>query len=393
MVFPEYIETVLSMLQKSGYKAYVVGGSVRDFLLGITPNDFDVTTSALPEKIIEVFSDFKLVTTGLKHGTVTVIIDSTPVEVTTFRIDGDYQDSRHPSEVFFTDSLVADLARRDFTVNAMAYNDAHGVIDPFDGKGDLEKKIIRTVGDPTKRFSEDALRIMRAFRFSAQLGFEIAAPTLEATKVLKDGIANVSRERIAVEFVKLITAKDPCYAMMKMKEREIFEFVLGSHVPSDKHIKALSTAPASPRARLGILLSDCSEELREDILRSLKLSNKLISNTLTIAKRISLNLEGDEVDARRFIGSCGELVEDTLESAKALGILDADFEDLVRKNLKKDLCLSYKDLAINGKDLIAMGALGRQIGEILETLLDDVTKDPSLNERETLLALAQKHLR
>ena len=240
VLYPEYIADILSMLHNNGYEAYIVGGSVRDSLLGLAPNDFDITTSALPENIIEVFSDFKLVTTGLKHGTVTVIYDSKPIEITTFRVDGDYLDSRHPSEVYFTDSIVADLSRRDFTVNAMAYDDEHGVIDPFDGRRDLKIGMIRTVGEPERRFGEDALRIMRAFRFSAQLGFEICEETLVATRALKDGLSKVSRERIATEFIKLITSKDPLYAMTKMKEHGIFEYVLGTHIPGDEEIRALS---------------------------------------------------------------------------------------------------------------------------------------------------------
>ncbi|MBO5682635.1 MAG: CCA tRNA nucleotidyltransferase [Clostridia bacterium] len=392
MLYPEYIADILSMLHSSGYEAYIVGGSVRDSLLGLTPNDFDITTSALPENIIDVFGDFKLVTTGLKHGTVTVIYDSKPIEITTFRVDGDYLDSRHPSEVYFTDSIVADLSRRDFTVNAMAYDDEHGVIDPFEGKRDLKNKIIRTVGEAERRFGEDALRIMRAFRFSAQLGFDICDSTLIATNTLKDGLSKVSRERISTEFIKLITAKDPRYAMTKMKELGIFEFVLGAHLPSDGEIRALSCAPNTPRARLGILLASCPEEMRPDILADLRLSNKLTSNVLTIAKRLSSRLEGSEVDARRFIGSCGELVEETLECAKALGTLDESFEASVRKNLQKKLCLSIKDLAINGGDLISLGASGKQIGYILDALLEEVTAEPEKNERETLISLAKKHL-
>ena len=392
MIYPEYISAVLSVLRRNGYEAYIVGGSVRDSLLGLSPNDFDVTTSALPEKIIELFSDFKLVTTGLKHGTVTVISDGHPVEVTTFRIDGDYKDSRHPSEVLFTDSIVKDLSRRDFTVNAMAYDDDRGVIDPFEGQADLSKKIIRTVGDAERRFSEDALRIMRAFRFSAQLGFVIDDATLSAAKSMKIGLANVSRERIATEFLKLITSPAPLYALEKMKECEVFEYVLGEHVPRDAQIRALSNAPRSERARLAILLCSASEEIRRQILSALKLSNKLTSNTLTIAKRLSESLSGDETAARRFIGSCGELLEDTLDAARALGLLSADFEMLVRENLAKKLCFSYKDLAVSGKEIIALGATGKEVGKVLDALLEHLIKEPSDNERDLLIALAKQHL-
>ena len=393
MIYPEYISAVLSVLRKNGFEAYIVGGSVRDSLLGLSPNDFDITTSALPEKTIELFSDCKLVTTGLKHGTVTIISDSHPVEVTTFRIDGDYKDSRHPSEVIFTDSIVADLSRRDFTVNAMAYNDARGVIDPFDGRADLERQLIRTVGAPERRFAEDALRIMRAFRFSAQLGFSIDDDTISAAKSMKSGLANVSRERVAVEFLKLITSEDPLYALMKMKECEVFEYVLGSHLPSDEQLRALGSAPRSERARLATLLCSAPENVRVEILSSLKLSNKLTSNVLTIAKRLSESLSGDETDARRFIGSCGELLEDTLGAARALGKLDADFEALVRANLRQKLCFTYADLAIGGKEIIALGGKGKEIGDVLDYLLEHLLKAPCDNERDTLITLAEKYLK
>lgn len=392
MIYPKYISAVLSVLRKNGYEAYIVGGSVRDSLLGLSPNDFDITTSALPEKTIELFYDFKLVTTGLKHGTVTIISDGHPVEVTTFRIDGDYKDNRHPTEVLFTDSIVADLSRRDFTVNAMAYDDEHGVIDPFDGEGDLKRKIIRTVGDPERRFSEDALRIMRAFRFSAQLGFVIDDATLTAAKSMRMGLANVSRERIATEFLKLITSAHPLYALKKMKECGAFEHVLGGHIPQDTQTQALANAPRSDRARLAILLCSAPEEKRRQILADLKLSNKLTSNTLTIAKRLTEALTGDETAARRFIGSCGELLEDTLGAARALGVLDADFEALIAENLAKKLCFSYKDLAISGKEIMALGATGKEVGEVLDLMLEHLIKEPDDNDLEVLSALAQKHL-
>jgi tRNA nucleotidyltransferase (CCA-adding enzyme) len=392
MTYPEYISAVLSVLRNGGYEAYVVGGSVRDSLIGLAPNDFDITTSALPEQTIRLFSDFKLVTTGLKHGTVTIISDGHPVEVTTFRIDGDYKDSRHPSEVLFTDSIVADLSRRDFTVNAMAYDDERGVIDPFDGQADLKAGIIRTVGEAERRFSEDALRIMRAFRFSAQLGFSIDDATITAARSMKEGLSNVSRERIAVEFLKLITSDDPTYALSEMKECGVFEYVLGDHLPSDTEINALACAPKNERTRLAILLCSAPEETRRSILSGLKLSNKLTSNTLTIARRLCEAHPCDATSARRFIGACGELIEDTLGAARALGTLDAGFEALVRENLSKKLCFSYKDLAIGGKEIMALGADGREIGAVLDLMLEHLIREPNDNTREALTALAKEYL-
>ena len=206
---PKKAEIILQILEKAGFEAYVVGGCVRDSILGRTPNDWDITTSATPQQVKELFH--RTVDTGLQHGTVTVVIDKEGFEVTTYRVDGEYEDGRHPKEVTFTASLEEDLKRRDFTINAMAYNPTEGLVDLFGGMQDIENKIIRCVGDPLERFTEDALRIMRAVRFSAQLGFEIEEETKKALTVMAPNLVHVSAERIQVELVKLLMSPHPDY--------------------------------------------------------------------------------------------------------------------------------------------------------------------------------------
>ncbi|MBO5415294.1 MAG: CCA tRNA nucleotidyltransferase [Clostridia bacterium] len=389
MRYPEYVAKIIERLESLGFEAYIVGGSVRDMVIGKDPNDFDVTTSALPEQTLAAFSDYRTIPTGLKHGTVTVLSDGNPIEITTFRIDGEYLDSRRPESVEFTDDITADLSRRDFTVNAMAYNHARGFIDPFGGKRDIANRLIRAVGEPHRRFGEDALRIMRAFRFSAQLGFEIDADTLAAAGELTPKLANIARERIGVEFIKLICSARPEYPIELMRELGLFEYVTNGYVPSAETVRALSAPPAVERVRLGIFMSECDSERAGEILHGLRVSNKLLSNTKNIAKNCAARLSGTETDARRFIGSCGELTEDVLAAARALGRLDAEFESYVRENLAKKVCTDSKGLAINGSHLIKLGIKGRDVGEILARLLEHVLEYPEDNDTEKLTALAK----
>ena len=381
---------IIERLEKQGFEAYIVGGSVRDSLIGKTPYDFDVTTSALPDDTLNIFSDLKTIPTGLKHGTVTVISEGKPIEITTFRIDGEYTDSRRPDTVFFTDSIVADLSRRDFTVNAMAYNKKCGIVDPFGGQIDLRAGIIRAVGEPVRRFSEDALRIMRAFRFSAQLGFDIEENTLCAAHALRSGLENIARERISAEFLKLICSKEPRRELELMENNDILRYVLGDYTPSPHILAALSSSPAKERIRLGILLGEATEDTARRILSSLRLSNKLASNSLTIARRSSAHLRGDEADARRFIGSTGELCEDILSAARALGNLDESFAKYVTISLSQNLCVTSDRLAVNGSHLVKIGIKGKDVGRTLEHLLEQVIETPELNCEEDLISLAKQ---
>ena len=215
--YPATVADVLARLVAAGEEAYIVGGSLRDALLGLPAHDFDIATSALPEKTLSVFSDERVIETGLKHGTVTVILSGEPIEITTFRRDGDYTDGRHPDTVSFTDRITEDLSRRDFTVNAMAYHPDRGLVDPFGGQDDLASRTLRAVREPTLRFSEDALRILRAFRFAAQLGFKIEEETRNALRSEAYRLKNISRERISSEFCRLVAAKG-AHSVLKMLE-------------------------------------------------------------------------------------------------------------------------------------------------------------------------------
>ena len=271
----------------------------------------------------------------------------------------------------------------------MAFSEVRGLVDPFGGREDIEGGIIRAVGDPEKRFSEDALRIMRAFRFSAVLGYKIDEKTLLAASSEREGLAQIARERIATEFLKLISA-DSCSAVLRsMIERKITDYVFGDYVPSDEVLCALDRCAPILRARLGILMSEATEEVRQRILWGLKLPKSLISDSSGIASRISEKLHGGEIEARRFIGGCGDLALDVLEAASALGRADADFVELVKKNINTRSCASVAQLDINGYDLIKLSFKGKEVGEILNGLVEAVMTEPSLNTKEKLEDIAR----
>lgn len=390
MEYPSYVSEAIELLEANGYEAYIVGGSVRDTLMGRAPSDFDLTTSALPDQTLRVFEDYRTIPTGLKHGTVTVLIDSHPLEITTFRVDGEYSDLRRPDSVSFTDRISLDLSRRDFTVNAMAFSRTRGLVDLFCGVEDIERRIIRAVGEPTVRFSEDALRIMRAFRFSSQLGFEIEEGTLLAAAQMKDGLASIARERISAEFLKLICSPSPEKPLTLMVENGIFRYIFEEYTPSPALFSALSRAPRTESVRLGILMSECPEEKLAPTLSSLRLSGKQTTAAMLVARRAGTYLCGDDTAARRFIGSCGAYVEEVLLAARAMGNLDAGFEAKVRENLDRRVCTSQSSLAVNGSHLVKLGILGKDVGRTLEYLLQTVLAEPDKNTYDTLISLAKE---
>lgn len=388
MYYPQYVATIIERLEKQGFEAYIVGGSVRDTVMGRAPNDYDVATSALPEQTLEVFHDLKVIPTGIKHGTITVIIKGNPIEITTFRIDGEYKDSRRPETVSFTTRIAEDLSRRDFTINAMAYSTSRGLVDPFSGKDDISKRIIRAVGDPQKRFAEDALRIMRAFRFSAQLGFSIDGTTLSAAAALRDNLSQIARERISAEFIKLISSEYAEAPLKIMKDKGFMPFIFKDYTPSDKLISDICQAPNSEKIRLAILLSQATDDQKLSVLNGLRLSTKLTSNILLISRRCATYLSGDEVCARKLIGGCGDLLSDVLAAADALGNLDKKFEKAIMDNLSQNVCTTPSELAVNGSDLIKLGIKGHAVGETIRKLLDNVLAEPSANNKENLLRIA-----
>ena len=385
MKYPDYVGEIFSRFKTVGEEAYIVGGSLRDALLGIAPNDFDIATSAPPEKTIELFSDKHVIKTGLKHGTVTVVFDGSPVEITTFRVDGSYTDSRRPDSVSFTRRIEEDLSRRDFTINAMAFNEERGIVDVFGGRDDLRDRVIRAVREPSLRFSEDALRIMRAFRFSAQLGFSIEENTLLGAKEMKEGLSKIAKERICVEFIKLLTSPYPKEALSLMIEYGILPYVTGDYVPRECVLDALSQMQSIDIARLGLFFCDADQEKISKILNALKCSNKQITGALAVARGAKMRVDSP-TSATALIANTGDHATFAARASYLLGNSSADAETLVSKNRAP---AKISDLSIGGKELIALGAVGKEIGYVLDALLKEAMRDPDINEKERLMEIAK----
>ena len=389
---------LLDTLHRAGYAAYVVGGCVRDSLLGLTPHDWDLCTSALPQQGMELFGEEKCIPTGLQHGTVTVKQGGGLYEITTFRTEGTYTDGRHPDEVHFVPDVREDLARRDFTINAMAYNEKEGLIDPFGGQADLQSGILRAVGVPHQRFTEDALRILRLYRFAARFGFAIDPPTAQAAQELCAHLNCVSVERIEEELAKLLSAPAPAAYL----DEKILGVVLPELSP-----EALAAAkpvvdacPAGEQAlpvRLAALLLSLGEDGTRRTLRRLRCSNACIEETAVLVREavpgvpVSLNIY-----ARRLLGKYNLC---TVQRLAALGTAlqperSADFAALseLAEQLDADgVCCRVSQLAVNGRDLMAAGVpAGPGIRKVLEALLDGVIREEYPNERQALLAAVQQ---
>ena len=384
---PDHVRGIIDRIEDAGYEAFAVGGSLRDALLGIPPHDWDVTTSALPHTVASLFPDKHVIPTGLQHGTVTVVASGDPIEITTYRVDGEYTDSRRPDAVSFTTSIEDDLSRRDFTVNAMAYSDVRGLVDLFGGREDLENKVIRAVGDPEKRFTEDALRIMRAFRFSAQLDFEIEENTLAAALKLGARLKNIARERIGSEFMRLLSS------IAAARSLALMGGVLGEILPvsvPDERLALIDSLPRDGEARLALLLYGTPRETVLDTAHALKLSNEQKKRVLTMSQLIPPS-EITPPAARRFLRDGGEDAQNASRILALLGLCGGELEAAIIEEAASAPCLTISGLKINGNDLISGGiASGRAVGETLSTLLEAVIDDPSLNEKETLLELAKE---
>jgi len=395
---------VLARLVDAGFEAYAVGGCVRDALLGDVPNDWDVCTCALPEQTIAVFGEENCIPTGLKHGTVTVKMDGGLYEVTTFRTEGTYSDGRHPDSVDFVCDVRDDLSRRDFTINAMAYNDRAGLIDPFGGREDLfEHRILRAVGEPVKRFSEDALRIMRLFRFAARFSFAIEAETCRAAVALCQNLRLVSGERIREELMKLLSANVPGAYL----PQEIACVILGGmdnveRAAYESVMCALDALAPDAELRLAALLS-----LAEDVsmvLEDLRCSNKTAQRVQTALLLARTALPDDDaalrIWAKRTLGAYGM---SALEDAAALsGVLCGEEERrkrnrcvcYAREAREKGLCCALKELAVGGADVMKLPGIrpGPMVGAVLARLLDAVIAEELPNEREALLDAAKEWL-
>lgn len=421
MDMPKNVDTAINLLQSAGFEAYAVGGCVRDSLLGKTPNDWDITTSAKPEDMKSVFADFHCIDTGIKHGTVTVVIDGEPLEITTFRLDGEYEDNRHPKSVTFTSDLGADLGRRDFTVNAMAYSKMTGTVDLFGGQNDLKNKIIRCVGDPDRRFNEDALRILRALRFASALDFEIEEKT--AQSLLKNCalLGNISEERIAKELLKLVCGKGAKRILTDFAP-VLFE-ILPELQPMYKNshdnphhcydiyehtLIAVESIDPEPTLRFAMLLHDCgkpavkkfdengvahfyghqriSAEISAQILARLKVSNKFRDEILfLVSNHDRWELYENTEKMPRYLSKFG--LDGVLKLLKVMRAdvlaqspeyryrLDqiADAEEIAKNLAAQKPCLSLRELQINGRTLMDIGIpQGRKLGAVLAQLLDEV---------------------
>lgn len=436
---PQNAAYIIRRLEDAGFESYAVGGCIRDTLLGKMPEDWDITTSALPEQIKAVFP--RTVDTGIEHGTVTVLCGKESFEVTTYRIDGEYEDARHPKEVVFTASLTEDLKRRDFTINAMAYNEKTGLVDCFSGLSDLNSGIIRCVGEAEKRFDEDALRMMRAVRFAAQLGFIIEENTYAAIKNMAGNLAKVSAERIQTELVKLLQSKHAEH-MRTLYETGITAVVLPEfdrmmetpqnnphhcYTVGEHTLHALEEVPEDKVLRLAMLFHDVAkpacrttdrrgvdhfrghpqqgEKMTSQILRRLKFDNDTRKKVCAYVKwhdykpwlserniRFAASRIGTEYYPGMFVVKRADIkAQSKFEREQKLAYVD-EYEKIYRGIMERQDCLTLKGLKVNGSDLIAEGMRpGKEIGEALQYLLEQVLEQPELNDRDTLLSLFRKH--
>ena len=389
---------LLDTLHRAGYAAYVVGGCVRDSLLGLTPHDWDLCTSALPQQVMELFGAQRCIPTGLQHGTVTVKQSGALYEITTFRTEGTYTDGRHPDEVHFVPDVREDLARRDLTINAMAYNEKEGLVDPFGGQADLQSGIVRAVGVPRQRFTEDALRILRLYRFAARFGFAIDPPTAQAAQELCAHLDCVSVERIEEELAKLLSAPAPAAYLDKKILLVILPELSSEALAAAKPV--VDACPAGAEnlpVRLAALLLSLGEDGIRRTLKRLRCSNALIEEAAVLVREVvsgvpvSLNIY-----ARRLLGKYNLC---TVQRIAALGTAlqperAADFAALseLAEQLDADgVCCRVSQLAVNGRDLMAAGVpAGPGIRKVLEALLDGVIREEYPNERQALLAAVQQ---
>ncbi len=403
MNIPKQVIYIIEHLQKNGFEGFIVGGCVRDYLLGFEPKDFDITTDAMPQDIKNIFNH--TIDTGIEHGTVTVVLDRQNFEVTTYRIDGEYKDNRRPENVIFSKKIDEDLSRRDFTMNAIAYNINKGFIDPFNGREDIKNKLIKGVGNADIRFKEDALRMMRGVRFSAQLGFNIEEKTFLAIKENNKLIENISVERIRDEFLKLIKS-DYIEKLSLLQETNLYKYFIPEIEPIFKNYKKniLILKKLSKDLRLAFLLSHLTEKEVELILKRLRLDNKTIKEIKTIITYFNYDFKEDRIETRKFLCEIGEvelfkkileikfcisLIENNLVQCKKYDNIYDEIEETIRKNQ----CFSLKTLAITGNDLKEIGIInGKEIGELLKKALNLVLEQPNKNNKEILLNYVKEQI-
>ena len=429
---PQNVKFIIEQLKNAGFEAYCVGGGVRDMVMGKSPEDWDITTSALPDETKKVFDGYKTIDTGLKHGTVTLLIDKTPFEITTFRIDGEYEDNRHPEKVSFTGKLKEDLARRDFTINALAFSPEKGLVDLFGGEADIYNGIIKTVGIPEKRFNEDGLRIMRALRFSAVLGFQIEKETAKAIHQNKELLKNISAERLSTELVKLICGKNAFNVLMEYSD------VLSVFIPEiapavnfkqfgKKHAydvwehicHTVDTIPSNKILRLTMLLHDLGKvpahklnengestfknhaliggDMAKEILTRLKMDKKTVNRVSFLVATHDFEPPESKILLKKHLkAKTPEDIRTLLTIKKSdRGALSEGYRDISAQTAKclewlKEIeenkeCCTISQLAINGNDLLKAGYRGTEIGELLNSLLDAVIEEKTENTKTSLL--------
>ncbi|MCI8512808.1 MAG: CCA tRNA nucleotidyltransferase [Lachnospiraceae bacterium] len=394
IAMPWEVEWIIERIRAHGFEAFAVGGCVRDMILGREPGDWDITTSAEPARIKQIFT--KTIDTGLKHGTVTVLKNHQGYEVTTYRIDGEYQDGRHPDSVEFTADLTEDLKRRDFTINAMAYSHETGVVDRFNGITDLYDRVIRCVGLAQDRFQEDALRILRAIRFSAQLGFSIEEATWQAVCELANSLSKVSKERVQTELTKLLLSAHPDKILL-VEKAGLAEFVTDGFAEvfvraregaGEEPFGMLYRLPQEKSMRWAGFLRYMTPAESVKILKGLKLDNETIDNVRVMTGGFQSPIAPEKIEIRRMLS---RMTPGQFEGILHLKAMDKD-EDVhfIRKLWKEILadgdCVCMKDLAVSGGDLLAIGMQpGRGLGEALGFLFEQVIANPKLNQKELLL--------
>lgn len=432
---PKFAAEAIKMLENSGFEAYIVGGCVRDFIMGIQPHDFDIATNALPEQIKAVFSEYAVIPTGEKHGTVTVIIDGEALEITTYRIDGNYTDSRHPDNVSFSPYLEEDLKRRDFTINAMAMDTEGNITDPFGGRNDIENGIIKAVGNAKKRFGEDALRILRALRFSARFGFSLDETTSDSVHECKHLLKNISAERIRDEFIGIVLGKYSETVLRQYRDiiavfipeiTSCFEFE--QHSPYHKYdvwehtIHAVASCVSRKNVKLAMFFHDIakpdcykpddtgrghfkghpmkSAEKAETIMRRLRFPKNTIKAVAELIKHHSDKLDS-RYEIRRIVGELGfENALDLIDVQRADSLSKQDFcrkrleksdaqEKIIREIITGGECISIRQLDVNGNDILKLGFCGSEIRSVLEELLQNVMRDEIKNEYEQLICYAK----
>lgn len=400
---PKQVEWILSRLKSEGYEAYAVGGCVRDALLGRIPEDWDITTSAKPEEVKQIFG--RTVDTGLQHGTVTVMKDHTGYEITTYRIDGEYEDGRHPKEVEFTSDLKEDLRRRDFTINAMAYSHETGIVDIFGGMEDLDKRVIRCVGTAMERFTEDALRILRAIRFSAQLGFEIETQTYEALSVIAPNLAHVSKERIQMELTKTLLSAHP-ERILLVEETGMSPFLSKTFPTVFESLKKAELFMGRPvelsfagqlrqdkALRYAALLFAAGDAVAGTVLKEIKMDNDTSKKVKTLTQFLLPPIPENSGELRKLMSCMSSSLFDDLLELKQVMLPEYTEEVAAAEQMRDAIraagdCLSMKDLAVSGSDLIEAGMKpGQELGKKLEELFQLVLNHPDYNTKEYLLSL------